>query len=422
MGGVLCPPDHASGMTLDPVHVEGIAALARHIRHDVDESEHRDLAERVWADYLDPLYDDGDPVLEPLGEQARYCADVETLGLQESPFETVHGLDSGTVNERVFRNGLTLDVAQAAMSATPTDLGVQRSRTIVTGVHTNDATVELTGDWQYDDEDYARFRVLEVPDVGARERAVHWLSLYTAESEHALRHAADVDDLLILDGPLYPKELVNWAGTGGLAGLVADEERVATVVENYLELVERFLDRGVPLVGFVKGARSDGLLRALDGSHPTPWADDVALFTHLLERREDGERITSELSWTNWFVSRLGADGAFARDGDPGVERARDPADYEVAFFVVFDSRHDQAFRVELPAGFARDEATREAVRRHVLAGVAAAGGPPHAVAKADEMARVGADEARALVRELETAFDSRADRSYDDERWGAFR
>ncbi|MFB6121323.1 MAG: DNA double-strand break repair nuclease NurA [Halobacteriaceae archaeon] len=409
-------------MTLDPVHVEGIAALARHIRHDVDETDHRGLAERVWADFLDPLSDDGDPVLEPIGEQARYCADVETLGLQESAFDTVHGLDSGTVNERVFRNGLTIDVAQAAMSVTPTDLGVQRSRTIVTGVHTNDATVTLTGDWQTGDDGHARLRVLEVPDVGARERAVHWLTLYHAESEHALRHADDVDDLLVLDGPLYPKELVNWAGTGGLAALVADEERVESVVDNYVSLVEQFLDRGVPLVGFVKGARSHALLRALDGSLPTPWADDVALFTHLLERREDGERVTSELSWTNWFVSRLGADGAFGRDGDPGVDRSRDPSDYEVAFFVVFDPRRDLTFRVELPLGFARDPDVREAVQRHVLTGVAAAEGPPPAVAKADEMARVGPAEAQSLVRELETAFDSRADRSYDDERWGDFR
>jgi hypothetical protein len=410
-------------MTLDPVHVEGIAALARHIRRDVDESDHRELAERVWADYLDPLYVDGQVVLEPIGEQARYSADVETLGLQESPFDSVHGLDSGTVNERVFHNGLTLDVAQAAMSARPTSLPLQRSRTIVTGVHTNDATVALTGDWRASDEDFARMRVLEVPALGAGDRAVHWLTLYHAESEHALRHVDDVDDLLLLDGPLYPKELANWAETGaGLAALVEDEETVATVVENYVSLVERALERGVPVAGFVKGARADGLLRALDGSVPVPWADDMGLFTHLLERRADGEPITSELSWTNWFVSRLGADGTFGRDATLGVERAGDPGDYDVAFFVLYDPRHDQTYRVELPYGFARDAETRRAIRRHALIGVAAAEGPPPAVARADEMARVGAEEARALVAELERAFDSRANRSYDDERWGAFR
>jgi hypothetical protein len=407
-------------MTLDPVHVEGIASLARHIRHDVDEEEHRDLAETVWDEFLDPLRDDGRAVLEPVAERRRYRADVDALGLQESAFETVHGLDSGTVNERVFHNGLTVDVAQAAMSARPSDLDLHRSRTIVTGVHTNDATVALDGDWRRADEGHARLRALEVPAFGPRERAVHWLTLYHAESEHALAHAGDVSDLLVLDGPLYPKELVNWAESRrGLSALVADEPRVETVVENYLSLVERFLDRGVPLVGFVKGARADGLVRALGDRVNTPWATDVGLFTQLLERHEDGERVTADLSWTNWFVSRLGADGAFASDADPGVARSRDPADYEVAFFVVYDPRTDLAYRVELPRGFAEDPEVREAVQRHVLAGVAAEQGPPPAVARADELAGIDGREGRSLVAELERSFDTREDRTYDDERWG---
>jgi len=407
-------------MGLDRVHVDGIASLARHIRRDVDDESHRELAERVWTDFLDPLVVDGEAVLEPVDEQRRFAADVEAVGLQDSPFDSVNGLDAGTVNERVFHNGLTVDVAQAAMSSIPTDLERQRSRTIVTGVHTNDATVALTGDWESADEGYARLRVLEVPDVAPRENAVHWLTLYHAESEHALRHADEVADCLVLDGPLYPKELVRWGETGGgLAALVAREERVRSVVENYVELVERFLDRGVPLVGFVKGPRADGLVRALRDRVTAPWADDLGLFTQLLERREGGERVTDELRWTNWFVSRLGADATFGRRGDPGVERDRDLADYEVAFFVAYHPRAEQAFRVELPLGFARDPDVRDAVRRHVLAGVATEAGPPPAVARADSLARVDAAASASLVRELEAAFESREDRRYDDERWG---
>ena len=55
-------------MTLDPVHYEGIARLARRIQYDVDETDHRDVAETVWREYLDPLVADDRRVLEPLDE------------------------------------------------------------------------------------------------------------------------------------------------------------------------------------------------------------------------------------------------------------------------------------------------------------------------------------------------------------------
>ena len=65
------------------------------------------------------------------------------------------------------------------------------------------------------------------------------------------------------------------------------------------------------------------------------------------------------------------------------------------------------------------DAETRDAVRRHVLAGVAAEEGPPPAVARADALARVDPRESRALVEEPERAVDSREDRNYDAHRWG---
>jgi hypothetical protein len=35
-------------MTLDPVHVDGIARMASRIQQRVDDTDHRDLAETVW--------------------------------------------------------------------------------------------------------------------------------------------------------------------------------------------------------------------------------------------------------------------------------------------------------------------------------------------------------------------------------------
>jgi hypothetical protein len=134
---------------------------------------------------------------------------------------------------------------------------------------------------------------------------------------------------------------------------------------------------------------------------------------------DDGEVRTDALTATGWFRSRVGADRAMAVAGDGlGVERTRDPADYEVTFFVVYDPRDDVVYKVEAPAGVTDDADTREALLRQVLAAVAAERGPPLAVHKADELARISREEKASLRRTLEREFDADRDRTYDDVRW----
>ena len=415
-------------MTIDPVHYDGIASLADRIRHDADPEAHRDLAETVWDDHLDPLRKDGEAVLEPIETVTRRAAPIEDLALQEAPFETAHGLDSGTINPTTFKNGLLLDLAQAAMAAVPSDLDLHRARTYIMPVHSNDATVDHgTDGWEPFDEGHGRGRIVHTePMARDEERIVHGLALYLAESHHAREHAGSVDDVLFLDGPLYPKGLFHWRGRHGSIGELAGEnDLVAEVLENYVALVEDFLNRDAPLVGFVKSPQSRGLIRALaETGRPSPWASDAAFFTQILEQRERGshrgERVTDELSWTGWFRSRLGADGVFAGpETELGVTRSRPAPDYEVAFFMVYDPRTDLLFKAELPAGFAVDSAVRSAVEQSVLRGVAAERGPPLPVAKADELARIGSEGKAELVRRLEVAFDTTEDRNYNAERWG---
>ncbi|MFB6137189.1 MAG: DNA double-strand break repair nuclease NurA [Halobacteriaceae archaeon] len=405
-------------MTLDPVHLDAIATLAGTIHSATEGTDHRSLAEDVWRGALDPLATD-DGRLEPLDERERFRAPVEDLGLQAPPTPSVHGLDAGTVNPRTFANGLVLDVAQAAMSATPSDLGVARERTIVTCVHTNDATVDAATDWR--GFDGGRGRVVQVPRLARdRLRAVHGLALALAESAHALAHADAVEDLLVLDGPLYPPPVLAVAMERGAAGRrLATEAIGREVCANYARLVERFVENDVPLVGFVKTAESTAVLRALgdlSDPPPTPWADDLAFFTRVLEPGDDARVLT----WTNWFVSTLGGDGAFAAErAPPGVDRALEPADYRVAFFVVHDPRVDLSFRVELPYAQARDPAVRERVRKRVLRGVAAEAGPPAAIRKADALARIDRGEKASLLERLERALDTTRTAGYDELRWG---
>lgn len=418
-------------MTLDPVHVDGIAQLAGAIAQTVDDSDHADLAETVWERWLDPLSAGGRTLVEPIEERRRRAVEIDDVALVDPPFETVHGLDSGTVNPTTFKNGLVLDVAQAAMASVPTDLDLHRSRSLVATVHADDATVSPAEDWVRYDEGHARRRVLLAPRINRfAEGIVHALSLYLAESSHALEHAEAVTDLLLLDGPLYPKELLTWEDRDPELGDLAREAKPRSVVENYIRLVETFVERDVPVAGFVKNPAGRLVTRTLrENGVEAPWTDDTSLFARLLERRDPDangrtrpgeDRRTDQLTFTSWFRSRGGADRAVAADGDAlGIDRRLDPLDYEVTFFVVYDPRRDLCYRVEAPFGVTRDEDVRRRLTRQVLRDVAGTRGPPPAIEKADELASIGRDEKAALRRKFEERFDSESIRTYDDVRWG---
>ncbi len=410
-------------MTLDPVHFDGIAGLAGRIDQRVDATDHGAFADTVFEEFLDPLWDDGVRVLEPLSDLRRRRIDVEAAALQEPRFPTQHGLDSGTINPTTFTNGLVLDVAQAAMAAVPSDLELHRARSVVATVHSNDATVDCGEDeWSMFDDGYSRGRVLQSPRVSRYEEAVvHALSLYLSEVSHAETQAEVVEDLLILDGPIYPKGLLAWSDRHPeLADLLVEDERPRDVVERYVRLVERFAASETPLVGFVKNSASKAITRAVRRSERAPWVDDAAFFRRVLERSDGDERITDELTFTNWFLSRAGVDEPLSATADAlGIERNRPPEEYEVTFFCIYDPRVDLVYRVEAPAVFTRQDELRERLTMQLLRDVAGERGPPPAVAKADELARISRDEKAALTRKIETTFEADVDRSYDDERWG---
>jgi hypothetical protein len=381
-------------------------------------------------------------VLEPLGDQRRLVADVEDVALADTAYDSVHGLDAGTINPTTFSNGLVLDIAQAAMSATPSDLDLHRGRTMVMTVHSADATVAFDEtDWTMNDEGYVRTQIRQAPRVNRfEEGVVHALALYRAESTHALTNADVVDDLLVLDGPIYPTGLLRWADQHPeLKTVLEEEDQPEEVVENYVRLVERFVEKDVPLVGFVKNPAGNAITRVVrDSFGQAPWVDDAAMFKRLLERGElvaddpadvpgdDAaktrrfERDTSALTATSWFASRGGTDAVLSRDGDAlGVDRRLDPEAYEVTFCAIYDPRTDVLYRLEAPYAVTKDEAERGALRQWALSAVAAERGPPLAVGKADELAKIGGREKRSLRDTLEETFRSRRARQYDDLRWG---
>ncbi len=420
-------------MTLDPVHFRGIKRHARRIGKAVDERDQQQFAETVWQDFLDPLVDEnGHSVLVPLEEQRLRAIDIEAAALQTTPYETVHGLDSGTINPTGFKNGLVLDVAQAAMAVVPSALETHRHRTLITAVHT-DSPAGVVEHEEHLDEGYVRSRLLQAPSVSRFENSVvHEMALYLAESSHALSHFDRVEELFVLDGPIYPKGMLNWADRDPeLEDLLYEDEGPQDIIEQYVQLVERAINRDLPLIGFVKNPATKALTRTLRGRTETPWVDDASFFTRILEQvhyertvdadgntRLDRRRQTDQLTYTNWFRSRGGADGLII-EAPFDIDRQFDPTAYEVTFFMLYDPRSDLLFRIEAPYGLVADKQRRERITRWILREVAAEEGPPRPVAKADTLAHIGRQSTDALQRALADTFETERRSDYNQQRWG---
>ena len=411
-------------MTLDPVHVAEIASLASLIDADLDADEHREFAETVWEHYLDPLWVDDRRVVEPVGEQRRRIVAIDDVALCEAPFDIVHGLDAGTLNPTTYRNGCVVDVAHAGMASEPSDPELHRHRTIVGAIHLHDSTYEFGSDWQPFDDQYGRRKWLDVPAVDRFvEGVVHTCGLYHAELEHAHWTLEDVEELLVLDGPIHPNELLRWEDRHpALASILSSHPLPTAIIERSVALLANCLERDLPVVGFVKNPTSNRVTRAVrSAGHPAPWFNDAGLFRHILDPSDTVDQPNRHLVCTNWFVSRAGTDAVFARDGESPIRPTLPaPVDrFETAFMMIFDPRDGIVYRAETPRGIVDDGTMRERLTRYFLRSVAAERGPPRAIRKADRLAGIGRREKASLRRLFEARWSTTVDMTYDDLRWG---
>lgn len=411
-------------MTLDPVHVDEIAALARLIDRDVDATDHDDFAETVWEEWLDPLTQDGRTLLEPVDKQYSEREPVDAIGLIESPFPQTHGIDAGTLNPTTFRNGAVIDVAHAAMASEPSSHDLHRHRSIVGTIHLADSTVHIPDTWHDFDAGYSRRKWVPVPQVSRFvEGVVHSLALYYAESQHAHEHLEAVSDLLILDGPIYPKEILRWQDRHEeLRKRLLADVLPGEVVQSYIDLIGACLERSLPLIGFVKNPSSNRLTRALrSAGAPAPWFNDAALFRRVLTPDSSVSDPEKWLCYTNWFISRAGTDGTFAAGTQQELPLEFPDPEWRfcVTFMVVYDPRDDAIYRIEAPHGVTADDSMRERLTQLILREVAGERGPPRAVQKADSLARIGRGEKESLRRVIEGEWETQIDRTYDDRRWG---
>ncbi len=397
-------------MPLDPVHVDGIDSLARRIRDDYDDPEDSTELDVLW-DFLSPLRDDGERVFHPVAEHGKRAVALDRIALADDEFPTQHGVDAGTLNPRSFTNGLTLDVAHAAAASVPTDLSLHRKRTIVTAVHSNDHRVLFENSWDGFDDDSADGRVVQAPrDTDNARESAHVYALYLSESTHLGKTYDVADDLLYLDGPLYPLGLLRWLD---IDPTFRRSDLTDETMSNYFGTYERALEDGVPVVGFVKNPSCSRVVSRLrDVGPPVPWSNDAGLFRHFLSSDDGGD-----LTFTNWFVSRFYADAL--SDIAPPLDASLD--DLVPAVMYIHDPRHGTVHRAETPLGFVRDDGRRDAITRQTLKEVAVSR-VPRAVAKADSLARVSTGQRDSLVRRFEDVFGTAEEASYDRDRWGYVR
>jgi len=409
-------------MPLDPVHVDGIDSLARRIRDDYDDPDESDDLDALW-DFLDPLRDGSERVFYPVEELKKRAVSLDGIALADDEYPTHHGVDAGTLNPRSFTNGLTLDVSHAAAASVPSDLPLHRRRTIVTAVHSNDHRVIFEDDWVDFDAAATDGRVVQAPrDTDNARESAHVYALYLSESTHLGKVYEATDDLLYLDGPLYPLGLLRWLELDPTFGR---SDLTGEIASNYFGTYERALEEETPAVGFVKNPSCSRVVRRLrDVGPPVPWSNDAGFFRHFLTpevsedtEADDADSTGNDLTFTNWFVSLLYADELF--DIAPSLDTQRE--DFLPAVMYVHDPRHGTVHRAEAPLGFVRDEEKREAITRQTLKEVALSR-VPRAVAKADSLARVSNDQRESLVRRFEDALGTVEEASYDRDRWGYVR
>jgi len=186
-----------------------------------------------------------------------------------------------------------------------------------------------------------------------------------------------------------------------LAELLVKDD-VLDVVANYVDLVEEFVERDAALAGFVKSTTSKiTITRIVRKEQGNAWANDAAFFRQILERHDDeGERITDALTFTSgsarasgrtWCSRPAATRWASSRNSTTRPTRSLSSSSTTRARTCCTGWNH--------PTASPATRETRDAITRQVLADVAAERGPPLAVRKADELARIGGDEKERSAR-----------------------
>ena len=425
-------------MTLEPVHMKEISDIVSGIERIYVEKESENIL-KIF-ELLTELRSDGRIILKSVGKLFRSAIDPMRICLADDEFKITYSSDSGSTNPILFERGLFLDICHAAVASTPTDLNLHRKRTIVcTGFSSGNKTkLPKNADWKTFDEGFGRSKVIQIDPTLLKIRAarmVHDYSIYASESEHILwvQPELDANGFFIMDGPIYPKQLMYWTGTNSDKVLIRYDADAQKILQNYIDIMDFHLENKMPVVGFVKNPAETQILQLLREKareekifSELPWATDTQLFkSFLTPPPSDGrgnERVNRfEITYSNWFIQPNQVYDGEAKENSPlihgSLNRKFPDEDYTPAFFMVrvpIDGNHI-VFKIESLYGLIKDEDMKRRITRKILYELSI-GKIPETLLKADSAAKISAAE-KAEIRELFTK--EPAEKSYNEIRWG---
>jgi hypothetical protein len=422
-----------------------ISNIASEIEYSYTEKESQDIFEIFKL--LSELRQGDKIILKSLGKLSRSAADTRRMSLADDDFKMTYSSDSGSTNPILFERGLFLDICHSAMASTPTDLNLHRKRTIVcTGFSSGKKTkLPENENWKTFDDGFGRSKVIQIDPSMLKIRAgrmVHDYSIYASESEHILWTQPDMDKsgFLIMDGPIYPKQLMYWMGTNSDKVLIRHDKNAKKILQNYIDIMDYHLENKVPIIGFVKNPAETQIINLLREKTKEekilaelPWATDTQLFKAFLKPENEiksskkGAKDVFEtnnrfkVTYSNWFIQPNQFYDNEIKVNSPLVDetlsRKFEDADYLPVFLMAripFDRNHI-VFKIESLYGLIKDEEMRRKITKKILYELSA-GSVPETLLKADTIAKISAAEKRE-IRELFTK--DPAEKSYNEIRWG---
>ena len=347
--------------------------------------------------------------------------------------DPTYGVDASTTRPLDYNNGLIVDTAYAktAVTGDTANRAVEHTGRVVGVAYLNDDETTLHG--KTIESDHVTAELIRFPETTEEPRnlskSVATVAQRWSESQQAVDSLDDVDGPLFLDGSVFPLGIVYWllldhAGNRSPAG---SWDLPTKIVANYVEVIDRLYERGLPVIGIVKTSSMAQVLDALrekitqnnirgeNGRFVNvPWIRDHQFLTEVL-RYDDLDYLT----YTSWFVDRGQEINGTRYDVlEPLAGRLDhgDPKDYRRAFCYVRLPRTGDLLRIEAPYLMVQDGETREQVRLKALKEIARMRGVPRAIHRADRLARISQENRDKICDMIE-----RTEASYDhnwDGRW----
>ncbi len=445
-------------MTLEPVHMHKISELAKRIDRSFDVEEPK-TATDIYS-LLEELKLDGKVILKAVDRLFRGIVRTELMAQGEDPYPVTYACDSGSTNPKTYDSGLFVDFCHCGLAATPTDLDIQRCRTIVCAAYSSSQRVAMqaTSGWETFDEGLGRAKLVTIAPDELKRKApdmVHSFAMYLAESEHILfmKDRMKPESFFIMDGPIYPKQLMYWMVLDDEEVKIRQNDNSRKILQNYIDIMDHFMEKRRPLVGFVKNPTDVQIMdsvRKKKEFFDLPWILDSQFFKNLLSPEKVGvtgqghdERNSKNsgkngryngsngsrntyVTYTNWFLQpnrfyeRLlnGTSPLAAADAlQQKLTHTFSPEDYALCFFMLYLPYTDIVFKVEAPYGLIKDDFLRMQITKKVLFELSLHGFPL-TLKKADHLAKI-----RKVERdEIDKFFENmNPDTTYNDTRWGNF-